>query len=140
MKIAKIQICTLHKKNLMFRGVHTEGADHQGRLRQVKVVLVYHVSRTYKSLGKPRMKKVFSGKKKNPGTSFFYRFIQSVQSPTTRHLEPVWVFMKQKVFWGALDQLDGSLSDIGAHQYLQKPKFVTPELINVRTMLASRRL
>ena len=32
-------------------------------------------------------------------------------------------------FFGALDQLLGSLSDIGAHQDLQKPKFVMPELM-----------
>ena len=34
---------------------------------------------------------------------------------------------------GALDQLLGNFSDIGAHQYLQTPNFVMPEL-NKRTM------
>ena len=31
------------------------------------------------------------------------------------------------IFGGALDQLHGSFSDIGAHQDLQKPTFVMPE-------------
>ena len=32
-------------------------------------------------------------------------------------------------FLGALDQLNGSFSDIVAHQDLQKPNFVMPELL-----------
>ena len=32
-------------------------------------------------------------------------------------------------FFLSLDQLHGNLSDIGAHQDLQKPNFVIPELL-----------
>ena len=40
----------------------------------------------------------------------------------------------ERFFWrGALDQLNGSFSDIGAHQDLQKPNFVLPT-INKRIM------
>ena len=38
------------------------------------------------------------------------------------------IFFEKKVFWGALEQLHGGFSDIGAHQDFQKPDSFMPEL------------
>ena len=41
------------------------------------------------------------------------------------HIQPIGA----KLFFGALEQLHGSFSDIGAHQDFQKSKFFMPELL-----------
>ena len=55
---------------------------------------------------------------------FFYRFNQSVQSPTRRFVS-VW---RRTLFMGS-EQLNGSFSDIGAHQDFQMLEFFMPEVL-----------
>ena len=62
--------------------------------------------------------------------------IQSPKIDFIRHKYPDWFMMTcrtlhrlVKSVFGALDQLHGSFSDICAHQDLQKPNFVMPELL-----------
>ena len=52
-----------------------------------------------------------------------HRLVESVKEKGS------WVFMTWKVFLGALEQLHGSYSAIGAHQDFQKPEFFMPELL-----------
>ena len=59
-------------------------------------------------------------------TFFFYRFNQSLQSSTRTSS---WIGLTLKVFWGTLEQIHGSFSDIGAHRDFQKPEFFMPDLL-----------
>ena len=51
-----------------------------------------------------------------------HRLVESVKETGTL------VFMTKKVFF-ALEQLHGSLSDIGAQQNFQNPEYLMPELL-----------
>ena len=68
----------------------------------------------------PEPKKDFL-RHKFPGTSLFYTFNQALHVILNRS--------DVESFFLALDQLHGRFSGIGAHQDLQKPNFVMPELL-----------
>ena len=52
-----------------------------------------------------------------------HRLVESAKEKGT------WVFMTLKVIFGALEQLNGSFSEIGAHQDFIKPELVMLELL-----------
>ena len=59
-----------------------------------------------------------------PSTFLFYRFNQTVPLHVILNRSDV-----ESVFFWALEQLHGSISDIGAHQNFQMPEFYLAELL-----------